>query len=299
MSPTVVAALVAALCLVVLPWSLRSWTGLDHSPRAGLVLWGGLCVVGWLAAVVSFLGVGLGSPHQPILRALVVFVEQLGDGHPLRGLGLSEVVGLSVAFDIVIVMSGALVVTAARVWRVRDQQRSVLDLVAEPRADDGLCLLRHEYPMAYFLPGDGGRVVVSTGAVDLLSDDELRAVVAHENGHRHGRHGSVLVPLQVLASFVSFLPLARYAPTAIRTYLEMSADDYSRSREPTDSLRNALSKASLFRPPPVGALNIATGLIERRISRLDASPRRAVGAAALALSTTATLLAATLLVAVR
>ncbi len=238
------------------------------------MVWGATCAIGWLAAVVTFLGVGLGYPHESVLRALFLFLEHLGDGHPLRGLGVSEVVGLSVAFDVIVVMLGALIVTASRIWSVRSQQRAVLDLVAEMTVDhEGVCLLRHSYPMAYFVPGDGGRVVLSTGAIDLLSESELRAVIAHEIGHRQGRHGAILVPLQVMASFVSFLPLARFAPTVMRAYLEMSADDYSRSQEPTGSLGTALSKASLFQPPPVGALNISDGLIERRINRLSTSPK--------------------------
>jgi hypothetical protein len=126
--------------------------------------------------------------------------------------------------------------------------------------------------MAYFLPGDGGRVVLSTGAIDVLNLSELSAVIAHEVGHRDGRHGALLVPLQVLSSFVSFLPLARHASTAMRTYLEMLADDFSRLHESSESLKTALTKASLFQPAPVGALGVTEGVIERRIKRLSFGP---------------------------
>jgi hypothetical protein len=263
----------SVLCLFVLPMTLRSSTQFDRSPRVGFVAWGSMCVVGWLSAVVVSLDVGLGVPRGSVLLALVAFVQNLGDGHPLRGLGLSEVVGLSVAFDITVLMIGGLVVTAVKIWNVRSQQRTVLDLVAEPADSlEGVCLLKHPYPMAYFLPGDGGRVVLSTGAVDVLSLQEVEAVIAHEMGHRSGHHGAFLVPLQVLSSFVSFLPLARYAPAAMRTYLEMSADDYSRSRESSDALKTALTKSALFQPPPIGALNVADGVIGRRINRLALEP---------------------------
>ncbi len=278
MTTTVLALAMALLCLVVLPLLLRSWKGFDRNPHSGLVVWGAMCVVGWFSAVVLFLDVGLGYPHDPILRSLTAFIRHLGDGHPLRGLGLSEVVGLSVTFDITVLMLGGLVVTAVKVWRVRSQQRTVLDLVAEaPDSLDGVCLLRHPYPMAYFLPGDGGRVVLSTGAIDVLSQSELDAVIAHEIGHRSGRHGAFLVPLQVLSSFVSFLPLARYAPNVMRSFLEMSADDYSRSHESSGAIRTALTKASLFQPPPAGALNITDDVIERRIDRLAVAPARKRG----------------------
>lgn len=272
--PTTILALCASvLFLVVLPSVLHSTTRFDRSPIGGLVIWGSMCVVGWLSAIVTFLKVGLGDTDAPLFRVLFSFIDHLGDGHPLRGLGLSEVVGLSVAFDITVLMLGGLVVTAVRIWSARSQQRTVLDLVAEaPDSLEGVCLLRHPYPMAYFVPGDGGRVVLSTGAVDVLSRSELDAVIAHEVGHRNGRHGAVLIPLQVLSSFVSFLPLARHAPTTMRAYLEMLADDFSRSRGSSEALRTALTKAALFQPPPVGALNAVDGVIDRRINRLSVDP---------------------------
>ena len=278
--PTITLALCATvLCLIVLPALLHATTRLDRNPVVGLVLWGSMCVVGWSSAVVTFLKVGLGSTDTPLFRALIGFIQRLGDGHPLRGLGLSEVVGLSVAFDITVLMLGGLIVAALRICGVRSRQRTVIDLVAEfPDSMEGVCLLRHSYPMAYYLPGDGGRVVLSTGAVDVLSQSELNAVIAHEIGHRNGRHGTVLIPLQVLSSFVSFLPLARHAPLTMRAYLEMAADDHARSRDSSTALRTALEKARLFRPPPVGAFGVADGVIDRRIERLhvDATPVRAV-----------------------
>ncbi len=272
-STTEIAVGVSMGCLVVLPTVLRSSTRFDRAPRAGFAAWGSMCLVGWFSAVVVFLGIGLGDPRESLVRSLASFVRHLGDGHPLRGIGLSEVVGLSVAFDITVLTMGGLVVTAVRVWHIRSQQRTVLDLVSEsPASLGGVCLLKHPRPTAYFLPGDGGRVVLSTGAVDILSSGELEAVIAHEVGHRNGRHGALLVPLQVLSSFVSFLPLARYAPSVMRTYLEMEADDYSRTKVPSDALRNALTKAAQFQPAPIGALNVADGFMMRRIDRLGAEP---------------------------
>lgn len=266
------AASFAVLCLVVLPALLRSTTRFDRAPLAGLVVWGAMCLVGWLSTVVAFLKLGLGGTDAPTLRALGLFVAHLGDGHPLRGLGLSEVVGLSVAFDIAVLTLGGLVVTSVRVAGARSQRRTLVDLVAEaPDSLAGVCLLRHSCPMAYYLPGDGGRVVLSTGAVDALSQAELDAVIAHEYGHRRGRHGAVLIPLQVLSSFVVFIPLARYGPTTMRTYLEMIADDYARARASADGLKTALAKAVLFHPAPMGALSF-DGVIDRRINRLAAAP---------------------------
>lgn len=264
---------VVVLCLVVVPEGLARSRAFDRHPRVGLVVWSSVSVVGWSSTVVFFLRVALGDSRQGLVPAVSSFLQHLGDGHPLRGLGLTEVVGLSLAFDVAVLFVGGVGVTAIRAWRTRARQRVVLDLVAEPvdRAH-GVSLLAHSLPIAYYLPGDGGRVVLSTGTFQVLSAREVDAVVAHEMGHRRGLHGAVLIPLQVLSSFVAFLPLARRAPTAMRSLLEMSADDFSRARRPVEALRGALEKAPLFQPAPRGALAAFDGAIERRIRRLERAP---------------------------
>lgn len=265
------AGCVAVLGLLVLPEAWARTRVFDARPRVGLVVWAATCVLGWTGALSFFLVVALGGAHGGLGSSLALFARRLSDGHPLRGLGLSEVVGLSLAFDIAVLFTGGLVVTALRAWGVRARQRTVLDLVATPgEGARALRYLPHPLPVAYYLPGDGGRVVLSTGTMDVLSRTEVEAVIAHEFGHRHGLHGSLLVPLQVLSSFVPFLPLARRAPAAMRSLLEMSADDYSRSRVHVGALRSALTKAVVFQPPPRGAFGAFTDAVERRIRRLDA-----------------------------
>jgi Zn-dependent protease with chaperone function len=259
--------------LIILPQVLHSYKGLDAVPRTGLALWGLVCVAGWLSVVSTFLRIAIGANHGSLARALVRFVEKLGNGHPLRGLGLSEVVGFSIAVDVVVLFGGGIVITAWKMWRLRSAQRAVLDLVSTPLHElDGVCLLAHPQPMAYYLPGAGGRVVMSTGALEILSDDELSAVVQHERGHARRHHGALLIPLQVLSSFFTFLPIARYAPTAMRSYLEMSADDCAREAGLSNALRDALRKAQLFVPAPQGSFAASDLVIERRIQRLDSKP---------------------------
>jgi len=270
MTTIIVSALASVLCLVLLPEMLHASRRFDANPRAGLTVWVALCTIGWLSAIILFLKIGLRQFHGPLLRTTFSFVERLGDGHPLRGLGLSEVVGLSVALDISLLLAGGITFATWKIWEMRHAQRTVLDLVAETNEfDEGISLLRHPQPLAYFLPGDGGRVVLSTGALDVLSRPELAAVVSHEEGHRHGRHGALLIPLQALSPFVSFLPVARYAPEVMRTYLEMSADDYARTHVSTNALRAALEKSSLFHRPPQGAFAMHDSVVERRLHRLE------------------------------
>jgi hypothetical protein len=77
------------------------------------------------------------------------------------------------------------------------------------------------------------------------------------------------VPLQALSPFVAFLPLARRAPTVIRAYLEMAADDFAREQGSTEALCTALRKSALFHQPPRGAFSMHDGVIDRRLRRLS------------------------------
>lgn len=279
-APLLVCVALVVACLVVIPELLIRTRAFDRRPRVGLVVWSSLCFVGWSSVLVLCLQVALGDPRDGLVTSAAAFARHLADGHPLRGLGLAEVVGLSLAFDVAALFGGAVALTTVRARRLRVRQRALLDLVADVDRDhEEVCLLRHPFPVAYYLPGAGGRVVLSTGAIDLLSPTEVHAVVAHELGHRRGLHGAVLIPLQVLSSFVAFLPLARRAPVAMRSLLEMSADDYSRSRGLADGLRTALGKATLFQPPPLGALGAFDTVVERRILRLARPQTPALDAA--------------------
>jgi Zn-dependent protease with chaperone function len=282
MTSALVALFLALGCLVVIPTILQSRSFFDGWPHAGLTLWVSLSVVGWISAVVFFLEVAIDPSGAPLLGAVTTFVRHLTDGHPLRGLGMVEVVGLSLSIDTLVVFTGALIVVGWRTGRHRRNQRAILDLVAVARASSGVRVLEHIQPLAFYLPGDGGRVVLSSGAIALLSDDELDAVVLHERGHHHGHHGSFLVPLQTLSSFVRFLPLSRLAPVAIRGYLEMMADDFASTSSSRAAVRSALAKAAAFHRAPVGSFAVADQLVLRRLERLERcyAHARDVGAAA-------------------
>jgi Zn-dependent protease with chaperone function len=275
MSETYISVGLAITCLVVLPLLLRSSRIFDRLPHAGVATWVSLGAVGWISTVVFLLKLGIDPTSQPLSQATVAFVRHLSEGHPLRGLGMVEVVGLSLSLDIIVLFCGALTIVGWRTWRVRREQRAVLDLVSNP-AISCMQVLEHTQPLAFYLPGSGGRVVVSTGTLALLDANEVDAVVFHEQGHHHGHHGVFLVPLQTLSSFVKFLPISQSAPRAIRGYLEMMADDFATSRSSRGAVRSALEKAPVFLRPPAGAFGVADQLVERRLSRLDSGARRGI-----------------------
>ncbi|MET8513157.1 M56 family metallopeptidase [Streptomyces sp. NPDC005077] len=126
-------------------------------------------------------------------------------------------------------IAAALLITFAvgvqRARAARRRHREVLDLVGRPSAALRVTVLEHAVPAAYCLPGRHPRVVVSRGAVELLSGDELGAVVEHERAHIAGRHHLVLAASQAFAIVFRGLPLARGLREQIPLLLEMVADD--------------------------------------------------------------------------
>ena len=266
-------AVVAVAGLIVLPTLLHSSRAFDVRPRVGLAVWFLLGALGWSGFWALALRVALGNARQPLALSISKFVSDVTSGHPLRGFGLKEVLGLSIALDLGILLIGGWIVAASSIWQRRHEQRALLDLIGTyDQADPSLRLLLHDQPIAYYIPGSGGRVVLSRGTTQILSDDELAAVIAHEHGHGSGHHSSLLVPLQALSPFVWVLPYARFAPRAVGAYVEMAADDHGRRLTTSEALRRALGKADVLCAPPLGAIGWNSAYVERRLIRLDARP---------------------------
>ncbi|GHG69012.1 M48 family metallopeptidase [Streptomyces griseocarneus] len=107
---------------------------------------------------------------------------------------------------------------------------AVLDLPGVP----AMYVVQDPKPGAMCIGLDEPIVVVSTGLVELLDEDEMRAVVGHEVGHAlsgHAVYRTILLFLTNMAVKVAWIPLGNLAVMAIVTALrewfrksELSAD---------------------------------------------------------------------------
>lgn len=239
--------------LVPRPLARARWTA--RVPAAAVVLW--QCVT--LAAVLSAVGVVLAAPEE-LARAM--------------GSGATAALAAALAVATVIIvrllwcLGGVMYRSRARRARHRllvdllHRAERHADLTAEVRVLDG------PLPFAYCLPGRSPRVVVSDGALRVLTAEQVGAVIAHEQAHLRRRHDLVT------QSFTAFYravpaPLRSRAPLdAVHLLLEMLADDAARRRYGADTLRGALATMSVAADDPAEAGRGEEADRRRRLERL-------------------------------
>ena len=120
------------------------------------------------------------------------------------------------------------------------------------------------------------KVVVSTGALLRLDDDELRAGLQHEWGHVVRRHRYVSLFGQGCRALSRFMPGGAAALGALELHLERDADDYA-VRQTGDplALASAICKAA---GSDIGSAATVTALggsgVPQRLRQLVRSPAR-------------------------
>jgi Zn-dependent protease with chaperone function len=267
-----------------------SWP--ERAPRAAIALWQALGVAGALAAVGAGLALAVSPLHRGLVPGTVVLLEGATRGRPLAVVGMDEAFGLTLAATVVAVLVVGMMITAVRTLASRRHHRILLDLVAR-RSDlaPGAVLLDDPRAAAYCLPGVRSRIVVSAGALALLDDSELAAVLAHERGHVHERHDLVLLPFASMIELLEWMPYVRRAPAAVAALLEMAADDYAARSHRPRVLASALVHMSGSGAVPTCALAAAGGQTSSRVRRLVAPHRNSRLVAVLAVASAMALVA--------
>jgi hypothetical protein len=122
---------------------------------------------------------------------------------------------------------------------------------------------------AYTLPGRAGQIVVSTGLLELLDDDEQAVVLAHERAHGEHRHDRFLL-LARLAETV--LPPLRPLTRRLHFSLERWADEAAVAATGGDRrfVARTLAKTALAGAAPAGALSFMSLGVPARVAALMA-----------------------------
>jgi hypothetical protein len=112
---------------------------------------------------------------------------------------------------------------------------------------------------AFAVGGSQHTVVVTRGAVDLLSGAELSAVLAHEHAHLAARHHRRLTAAAVVAQALPLVPLLRDAPALVGGLLEMDADELAATHHEPRVIARALVAVAASTPRSGGATGGAAG----------------------------------------
>ena len=185
-------------------------------------------------------------------------------------LGL-RLLAVTAGLVLLLLLCWVLVAAFAVVLRARRRQRVLLSLLAhgDPKVPCAL-VVDHPAAAAYCVPGLRSRIVISAGALDLLDQAELAAVLAHERAHLRERHDLVLLPFTALLRAFRWSAVACEAHASVALLVEMLADDRAlRHRSPRE-LATALLRvgAAGGGHAPLGALAAADGQVAARVSRL-------------------------------
>ena len=267
-----------------------------RSPAAAIVLWQALGL-GWgLAAIGALAGFGTAGGGSGVARGAFMLASRVLDGRPAAGtrrllaliLGL-RLLALAAGVVLFLLLCWILVAAFATVLRARRRQRMLLSLLAhgDPKVP-GALVVDHPSATAYCVPGLRSKIVISAGALDLLDQAELAAVLAHERAHLRERHDLVLLPFTALLRAFRWSAVAREAHAAVALLVEMLADDRALRHRPARELATALLRVGAAGgvQAPNGALPAADwaadGQVAARVSRLlRPTPRLPVAAVAL------------------
>lgn len=259
------------------------WT--ERAPKLGIITWQAVSVAVVASAVLAGLAllvptVRVSAGLANLLRACVT---ALRDQYATPGGAAAAAAGA--VFALAVLVRATWCVTAALATAVRDRARhdDALSLVATP-AFPGVVLLDHDEPAVYCLPGRQRRIVVSSGALRLLDDEQLTAALAHERAHMDQRHDLVLAWSHGLSKAFPKLRLFSRAHEETVRLVELLADDTAARSVERLTLAEALLNLA-GAATPAAALGAGGSTVAVRVRRLIA-PHRPLGRARGALAST-------------
>ena len=211
-------------------------------PAAALALWQAIALAGGLSMIGCLLAFG-SAPAGSLPDAVAALAPYLLTGPLPTGFGVAEIAALTLAVAIALLLTLNLALTAVRAERERRRQHQLIGLLSHPMPGDPRTrVLAHPVPLAYCVPGIRTATVLTDGLIDVLTADELAAVIAHERTHLDQLHHLVRLSFRAWHSAIPWFPIANRAEHAVITLTEMLADDGARRAVGTAALRGALER---------------------------------------------------------
>ncbi|WP_342025179.1 M56 family metallopeptidase [Arthrobacter citreus] len=249
----------AALALVLawpVPIALSRAKWPARSPFTAMVLWQAIALAGGLSMIGSMLTWGLEPIGNNLVSALHGLWNILLDRAPATTLGLVHVFALSAALLLTVHLVFTLLLTYYRIRRGRRRHRGMLTLLSSPSATrPATVVINHPTPVAYCLPGGARSVtVLSDGLLEMLSDEELSAVLIHEKAHLSQRHHLLLWAFAAWRAALPWLPTSQLAQQSVNELIEMLADDEALRAVDPETLIRAVAIVGTGAQPAEGGL---------------------------------------------
>jgi len=258
-------AALAALA-VLLAWPVpillgnSRWT--RRAPAVALALWQSTALAGGLSMIGALLTFGLAPFGHDLVSAAIGFLRLDGAAEPWHVLALCAALLLTVH------LLFNLVATLVRSERQRRRHAQLVTLLSSP-LESGARLIDSPTPVAYCLPGPFSSVMVySAGLVELLSPDELTAVIEHERAHVQQRHDVVLIAFRAWYASLPWFPIAYRAQREVGLLIEMLADDRARRSVDTATLARAIAAVATS----AAGESASPAELSDRIRRLQLTP---------------------------
>ncbi|MGW7098687.1 M56 family metallopeptidase [Streptomyces sp. NPDC054838] len=222
------------------PWLLARARWAQQAPRLALAVWIACGTVFALAA--AMLPAQLLLPARTSHRlADLALTFSAPSPHRLAAATAREFLAAAAALAVAALPATGFVRELLRARRARTRHADLLRLVGRADPQLGVTVLEDDRPAVYCLPGRSRRVVVSSGAVAMLTGPQLAAALAHERAHIGGRHHLLVAAAGAYSARVfRGLPLVRIGGKAVPLLLEMAADDRALRGCSRDALAQAL-----------------------------------------------------------
>ncbi|WP_084964173.1 M56 family metallopeptidase [Thermoactinospora rubra] len=272
----------AALTALALGCALGAWRftaarWTHRAPRLAILLWQALGLTWGLATVGALLAFAVMPYDRGVVGGLAAFAH--GE-KPAQPWDLPHVLAMIAGLSMLAVLVMVTLTAGVQTLRARRRHRMLLALIArEDPGIPGVRVLDHPGAAAYCVPGWHSEVVVSAGAMELLSRDELAAVLAHEAAHVRERHDLVLLPFAALRAALPFSKVVGEAQEQVELLVEMAADDRARRYCSPRRLATALLRFGTAgaMPAPQGMLGLHSHVMARVDRLIKPAPELSTG----------------------
>lgn len=262
------------------PPLLQRLTRDGHTPRFGVAVWlSAICsvLITWLAVAVLVVVDVVRDWNYPAVVALScmsrlhsVMRGQAGIGSQITLLAIAATATAAAA-----VFGMRLARTVIRLRARAHEHAQAVRIVGRRNHEPGVVVVDAGKPAAYCVSGRPPAIVVTSGALATLDENQLGAVLAHERAHLAGHHTHLTAALRSLAMVFSLVPLMTQGMAEVSRLLEMCADDAAARQHGRQALLSGLITLAGAAPAP--ALGAATVAVLARAERLMLPPANRTG----------------------